>query len=90
MRAIIDAVKVLFFNILLRILLVIPKIGSAGVGQPLFLGPSASINFLSLSASAPAPPDSKPGRLLGISRFLNHSRYIQRDILPDLVAMGKN
>jgi hypothetical protein len=40
-----------------------------------FWDPPASLNFLSLAASAPATPDPKFGRLLGISRFYNLSRY---------------
>ncbi len=37
--------------------------------------PPASLNFLSLAASAPAMPGTNFGRLLGTSRFLNPSRY---------------
>src|SRR5580700_10272878 len=52
------------------------KCESAGVGQPPLLSPPASLNFLSLAASAPATPGSKSGRLLGIFTLFERSQYI--------------
>ena len=68
--------------------IVIEKLVSAGVGQPLNFRPPpplptkrrwgprpASLNFLSLAASAPAKPDENSGRLLGRFPIFNLSVY---------------
>ncbi len=60
---------------------------SAGVGQPQNLRPLASLNFLSLAASAPALPGANFGRLLGIfpilqviSVYINFNREFHKTL----------
>ena len=56
---------------------------SASVGQPPLFVPPASLNFLSLAASAPASLDENRGASLADSRFFKSFRYkLQETVRP--------